>query len=372
MNLLIYGEDLLRQLIAISIFVVILSACTTTTNPNSSDTPPPSTSTFVLPTVTYTLTSTLTPTLTSTPKPTATPSNTPTKTPDLTLLGVPESPLPWRGFNPYGFLEINDQDYSIYEREIHGRKVVVAIEKTTNWNENKQKSVSDFYFETFINWWDIFGGFLYDSYTVVIKVNPKNAGGEFGIGYEAYASSYNGGEGERERIAHEVFHAWVGNAVCDKQDSYFDDGLWFREGITQYYGDRGAGKIAFNNLMKDHFRIYQNEILGTEYDFPLSDMPNEQKKTGEMFGKIRLNVYWKGALVAYLMDQQLEMNNLSLDDFLRYLYNNYSLNKKCFGTKDTIEALNQISGEDWSVFFEKFIYGTEELPLDGKFQYLDH
>lgn len=320
---------------------------------------------------------TKTPTLTSTPTPSFTPTSTvtitPTATPDLTTLGKPEKPFTARWKKP----TYNEKDFDIIQKSIHGRIITIAWEKEANIPETKRNEISNFYFQTFINWWSIFQGFPYDSYTVVFKKIGNNRG-EKGIGYEATASQYaqvlDGGL--RERISHEVFHAWVENALCVTQERKFDDGLWFREGITQYYGDRGAGKSAFNDWIQDHWRTYKDEIQGTQYDIPLVDMPAKGKELGESpSGNNRhyiLNVYWKGALVAYLMDERLIKGGLNLDDFLRYMYEKYTLKQRCFTTKDTIQALNEISGENWIDFFNAYIYGTGKLPLNGKFEYLDH
>lgn len=138
---------------------------------------------------------------------------------------------------------------------MHGKKLPISQKK-------KRNEISNFYFTTFINWWDIFQGFPYDSYTVVLKKKGNNQG-ETGVGYEDTASVYAGTlNGElKQRISHEVLHAWIGNAVCDKSEQKFDDGLWFREGITQYYGDRGAGKQTYTSFMERYFQLYNSEIL---------------------------------------------------------------------------------------------------------------
>jgi hypothetical protein len=328
------------------------------------------------PTTTSTPTSTNTLTPTTTPTPTFTnttiPTNTPTVTPDLSILGKPELPFLARWPKP----TFSGEYYFVIQRTIHGRTVTIAWEKTANIPESNRNEISYFYFETFINWWSIFQGFPYDSYTVVFKKNGNNTG-EKGNGYEATASEYAQvlDSGLRERIAHEVFHAWVGNALCDTGQKY-DEGLWFREGITQYYGDRGAGEDEFPGWMRDHYRVYQNSILGTEYDIPLINMPFVGYSSGQFPGGIRgpyrLNVYWKGALVAYLIDQRLIKNDLTIDDYLRYMYVNFSLKQKCFTTEEALQALNNLSGDNWTDFFNAYIYGTEKLPLNGDFEYFQH
>jgi hypothetical protein len=355
-----------------------------TATPTSTDLPTPtSTST---PTATPTSTPTSTPSsaptdtpvpLTPTPTRTATKTRippTPTPTLDLTTLGEPAEPFPWEGSDPPGFLAYNDQDFYVDQRVLHGRTVTIAWEKSAKVTQSLRREVTRFYFQTFIRWWEIFGGFPYPSYTVVLKSRSPLGFGEKGIGYEGVAADYV--SGYPQRVAHEVFHAWVGNALQDVEEQKYDDGVWFREGITQYYGDRGAGATHYRELMSGHWRTYKFEILGTQYDIPLTDMPAKGQQLGEDTGgtnrHYRLNVYWKGALVAYMIDLRLKTHGLTLDDFLRYMYMTYALERRQFTTQDAIQALNTISAEDWSDFFARYVYGTEELPLDGRFEYLQH
>jgi hypothetical protein len=305
----------------------------------------------------------------------ATPSSIPTTNPvDVSSLGEPAEPFSWHGFNPPGYLAYNDEDYHVYQRALHGRLVTIAWEKAAGIPQYTRDTVSDFYFKTFLNWWEIFGGFPFATYTVVLEVNPEFAGGEQGIGYEGYVNDYLDHYGER--ISHEVFHAWVGNAITDAPERQFDDGLWFREGVTQYYGDRGAGPTLYRNLMRGHWNEYKYDILGTDYDVPLTDMPAISQAVGEDPAgnnrPYRLNVYWKGALVAYMMDQRLTEHGLTMDDFLKALYDSYALQQRSFTTPDAIQVLNSLTGDDWSEFFALYIYGTEPLPLNGYFEYIQH
>ena len=63
---------------------------------------------------------------------------------------------------------------------------------------------------------------------------------------------------------------------------------------------------------------------------------------------------------------------MSLDDLMRYLYENFGLQNKRYQTSDILAVLNEISSHDWTAFFDKYVYGTDELPLSGDFKYLDH
>lgn len=274
--------------------------------------------------------------------------------------------FPWRGFNPPGFLDYNDEDYWVYQRSVCLRPVTVAWDKDAGMAQSHRDEVSAFYFDTFLRWCRLFGAFPYSSYTVVLQVESEFAGGEQGIGYETLASEYVGNYWQR--VAHEVFHAWEGNFLMDAQEVLYDDGLWFREGITQYYGDRGAGLGQYQDLMQGHWRRYREQIRGTQYDIPLAEMPARAQATGDF--QYRLNVYWKGALVAYMMDLRLREGDVTLNDYMVYMYNEYARRQQPFTTTQAREALSALSGRNWTSFFDNYIYGTTPLPLNGVFEYL--
>ena len=83
-------------------------------------------------------------------------------------------------------------------------------------------------------------------------------------------------------------------------------------------------------------------------------------------------VFYKGALVSYLIDKRLIENGLNFDYLLRYLYNNFDYGDKQISNEDIRNALNNISGEDWSGFFDDYIFGKTPLEFYGPFQYLNH
>ena len=74
----------------------------------------------------------------------------------------------------------------------------------------------------------------------------------------------------------------------------------------------------------------------------------------------------------YLLDRELISMGFSLDDLMRYMYENFGLKGKRYLTNDILVALNTVTDSNWSEFFDKYVYGTEPLPLDGKFIYLEH
>jgi predicted metalloprotease with PDZ domain len=356
------------------VLVIILTACTAA-QPELSPTLRAPTDTPVPPTVT--LTPSVEPTVTSTLKATSTATPTNSPTPDLSSLGVPSEPIPYTGGYPPNHFVFNDNDYNVFQRMIHGRLVTIAWEKELDASESLLDDISDIHFEAFIKWWDIFGGFPYEGYTVVYYTNPDypNIGAK-GIGFEDSGVHLIENQTRnfdpnflhnRGFISHEIFHAW--NHATIQKDSVEE--LWIIEGVTTYYGDRFTSETAYTNWMKEHWGFYNSEIKDTECDLALIELgKNYQKQSNSC--RYYYYVYQKGALVAYMIDQELIELNLSLDDLMKYLYLNYGLTQKKVTSQNVMEALNKISNQDWTEFFGKYIYGTEPLPLSGSFDYLEH
>jgi predicted metalloprotease with PDZ domain len=73
-----------------------------------------------------------------------------------------------------------------------------------------------------------------------------------------------------------------------------------------------------------------------------------------------------------MIDQQLHEKGLTLDNLMRYMYEHFGMTRQRYKTEDVQTALQIISGHDWNDFFRKYIYGTEPLPLDGTFKYLEY
>lgn len=373
-------KDLSYTLVLLVLMVSLL-ACEAQPVAPSSPSPIPSVNFTSTPSPSPTITPTETPAPTNTPTRTATNTKTPTRqpthTPDLEYVGQPEAPSHWSGSVPPGNLRYDKQHFYIFQETLHGRPVTVACEKSKYVPESNCQEISEYVFSTFINWWEIFQGFPYQSYTVVLrKEKLQYRTRAYPIGYEDYVTNYYSDLNlEKGTIAHEVFHAWLGGSIEDVSETKFRDSSWFIEGITQYYGTRALGAKVFKSRMENNWLLYILEILGSDYDIPLMDMPAKAKEEREddyTNSDYWLYVYVKGALVGYMIDKRLSEQGLNFDHLLKYMYDNFTLKKKPFQTKDVLKALNIISGEDWSEFFEDYIYGTEPLLLEGEFEYLLH
>ena len=313
---------------------------------------------------------TITPTPSATPTiaPTLVPSQTPTATPDLSVLGNPAKPMPRNNSPMMSMLQFDPEAFHVYEREIHGRIVTIAWEKSANIPESDWIKISDFYMETFIRHWEVFGGYPWSFYTVIFQNENNWRWGEGSPGYIASPDEYIRDDIPKEMISHEVAHSWLTGAIGIGHTS-LKPNIWYEEGITSYYGYRGAGIDEYNAAMMRAWDGYYLPALNTKYyDVPLTEMGIYGQEDSYYIDL----AYRKGALVAYMMDLELRKEGLTLDGYVRYLYNNYGKHVGNFSLsiEDALKALNTYSGMEWRDFFDKYIYGTDPLPIAPPFEFL--
>jgi hypothetical protein len=302
---------------------------------------------FLGSTITPTFTNTKTPTNTSTQTPT--PTRRPTSLPrcndqdlgDLDDPGVP--PTTTRKDGPgVGFLQYDLTNFYVSQRSMHDRVVTVAIQR-------------DFSSDEFAIMWKEFGGFPFSSYTIVIGNDLQYDAdvlqfGEYGVGFESSNVIM-----KNEYWAHGIYHAWIGNGFRQ-----YNDARWLMEGFTTYYGFRQSGG-QYKENMRNTYSLYK-EIVDSGKEVPLSSISHITPSNMDT-----MEHYWKGAMVAYMLDLELKNTGHHIGEVARELYLDYGVYSQGYPTDQVIlDVFNEISGTDFSIFFEKYIFGIEPLPLDSK------
>ncbi|HEU5236572.1 MAG TPA: PDZ domain-containing protein, partial [Pyrinomonadaceae bacterium] len=82
----------------------------------------------------------------------------------------------------------------------------------------------------------------------------------------------------------------------------------------------------------------------------------------------QVSYYDKGAILGLLLD--LEIRNRSngaksLDDVMRYLYNEFYKKERNYNSQDFQKACEQTAGSSLAEFFAKYVRGREELDYNG-------
>jgi hypothetical protein len=281
---------------------------------------------------------------------------------DLTIAGNPET-TDRVDFNPSDFLQYDNVNYDVYQKEMHNRIVTVAIEKDFGPSDVViRETLKNHIFDTWAIFWKEFGGFPFQSYTVVFGNNlPYDAdttgSGERGEGFETSSESLT----NYPAYSHGIYHAWNCNAF--RQD---EGGSWFQEGVTTYYGFRQSRNTSYIEGLEYAYNQYI-QAYDAGKDVALDSIRGEE-------GNPDFLQYWKGALVAYLFDQELSKYNHHLGEVARIIYQRYGVDSQGAITNDQfLSVFNEVSGADFTGFFDKYIYGIEPLPLNGSsFEWVCH
>lgn len=181
--------------------------------------------------------------------------------------------------------------------------------------------------------------------------------------------------------SHEYFHLWNVKRIkpaaflpYDLNHEVYTRQLWAFEGITSYYDDLGllrAGRISLHSYLdllgENATRVWRSpgrflqSLAASSFDAwiklyrPDGNSPNAT-----------ISYYSKGALFALMLDLILRRDTdgrVCLDDLMRKLWQEYG--EPLIGVpEDGLEnLLREISDIDFSDFFQRYLYGTEELPV---------
>ena len=203
--------------------------------------------------------------------------------------------------------------------------------------------------------------------------------------------SGNGLSQALETAAHEFFHLWnvkrlrpVGLGPFNYSREVYTRSLWFVEGLTTYYSyvnllrsgiwgrkeflDRIAGEVRA--LREAPGRKLMSAESSSFHAWFYDRSPQMQETN---FANTTISYYNKGALLGMLLDLEIRSathGEKSLDDVMRLMYRKfyespattYYLHGRGYTEKDILDAVNQVSGADFTPFFRKYIAGTTPLP----------
>lgn len=188
-----------------------------------------------------------------------------------------------------------------------------------------------------------------------------------------------------ELCSHEYFHTWNVKRIQPKvyqeselQSPVYTNQLWWFEGITSYYDGlilQRAGlidnKTYLQLLAKQMTRVYRmpgrfNQSVSESSWLTWTKFYQQDENAPNAI----ISYYTKGSLIALGLDLTIRKqtnNEKSLDDVLLHLWHNFG--DKRIGLEDgQIEQIcSDVSGIDLSDFFERYLFGTEDIPFENLF-----
>jgi len=177
-----------------------------------------------------------------------------------------------------------------------------------------------------------------------------------------------------------LWHYWFLRSV--RYDSQLDQdrAWWFGEGASPfllypvYEAIGGASEVAtawgfrYNNLTWKNWYVVYEPYIDTKYNIPLVDYPAKNRETGDVQYYFPLP-YMKSFLVLQMLNlSMVEVTHGTKDvrDLVKYVYENYMVKGIGPKTEDVLSAVNTVSGNDYTAFFEAYVYGNETLPIVEK------
>ncbi len=215
-----------------------------------------------------------------------------------------------------------------------------------------------------------FGGMPSASrYLAVINAGARSDGGAFPGSYSMLisgevneTSSAVWGHG----IAHELMHFWNGHTLIPANIS---DEEWFKEGFTDYLT---LIHLSRSGLDRREITYRKLENLARRYLIArrLMGSTDSMRAAGAHKHQNRFLVYGGGALVAFALDVRIREasgNEAGLDDMMSAMYKEFGSPGERYTFEDIVRIAGEVSGEDQSDFFARFVDGTEFLDAGPYF-----
>jgi predicted metalloprotease with PDZ domain len=184
-------------------------------------------------------------------------------------------------------------------------------------------------------------------------------------------------------FSHEYFHLWNVKRIKPQVFTPYDLShevhtcqLWAFEGITSYYDDLGlvrSGVIdqprylqMFAQLATRVWRAggrHRQSVAESSFDAWTKFYKQDENAPNAI-----VSYYSKGALIAMALDLTLREatdDQHSLDDLMRLLWEQYGRPGKGVPEGAIEQHAAEIAGCDLSQFFQRYLYGKEDVPLQG-------
>ncbi len=189
-----------------------------------------------------------------------------------------------------------------------------------------------------------------------------------------------------ELCSHEYFHSWnvkrikpqvYQNAKLDKP--VYTNQLWWFEGITSFYDGLFLNHANIINsdqyldrLAKEMTRVYrmpgrfQQSVAESSWLTWTKFYQQDENAVNSI-----ISYYTKGSLIALGLDLTIRAktnNKQSLNNILLNLWQNYGLKNKGLPEFAIEKICSQVTGIDFTEFFKKYLYGTQDLDFISLFE----
>jgi predicted metalloprotease with PDZ domain len=176
---------------------------------------------------------------------------------------------------------------------------------------------------------------------------------------------------------HEFFHAWNVKRLrpaplgpFDYQHPVHTTGLWFAEGVTDFYADAIARRVGF--VDETQARDALAASIESYLNNPAHDRVSPERSSWTAWNGPSANdgysisYYLQGALLGELLDVQLRQATglrRGMDDVMRLMFARHA-GAEGYRGEDIIHAVNDVCGCDLQAFFDAHVAGARPLDFD--------
>lgn len=204
------------------------------------------------------------------------------------------------------------------------------------------------------------GPFVYEK-LANIQSNSVGGGMEAASAVLYGDNSVTGKRTERWRnvVIHEIAHQWFGNSVTE----YDWDDVWLSEGFATYFTllfiEHEYGRDAFLKGLKDSKgRVDNFHAKNPDYTIVHNNLKDMSKVTTS-------HTYQKGSWILHML-----RGVVGTEIFWKGIQNYYhKYQNGSATTADFLREMEEVSGQDLSVFFEQWLYKPGALKLSGHWSY---
>jgi predicted metalloprotease with PDZ domain len=210
-----------------------------------------------------------------------------------------------------------------------------------------------------------------------IQYNPNGGTGALEHNYSSfyYLSASNDSNSNRHLVrdvaTHEFLHILTPLNIHSREIEHFDyenpkmsQHLWMYEGVTEYFSQliqERSGLIT----QKKFLEVMRDKIINSR-EYPSVSFTEMSKLIlTDQYKNHFLNVYEKGAVLAFLLDIRLnELSNgkMSLRELMMTLAKKYGPNR-AFEDESLIQEIVTMTDTSIGDFFSRYVQGSDSLPL---------
>lgn len=249
------------------------------------------------------------------------------------------------------------------------------------------------------------GQIPYHDYTFILHLRTNGGGGlehlnSTALGYPRFgfnersqrvasAAPNPSGDGQASYrgflslVAHEFFHLWNVKRIrpdalgpFDYTKENYTKLLWVAEGITDYYSEVAlvrAGLISESDFLGNAAQSFQGiqRIPGRlvqSVEESSFDAWIKYYRPDENSANSQVSYYDKGAVLGLLLDLEIRKRTggaRSLDDVMRYLYDEYFKKDRNYTPPDFQNTIEMMAGSSFNEFFAKYVHGRDELDYNA-------